>query len=497
VKTILANSISTEFINSQEGYVDESVERGPRLTYLNSGKLAAHFQYCSPNLEEYQNEKHLEVIANEYSSNLPQINSYLAAEILTESPCEQLRRSWQHFFKPRLERIISQRNFEIPALFPGPTVRAANKDKGDLGKHQRGTLFYEQYIDMLGFEGGLPSILSGEKNAIRTNPLKCLESNWAWMYIDEPQLLSIVPSATFDNLPSAHIDKYLRCTAESLLSYLSANDLSVERVLNLVHKSWTTDNAHYSKIALQAAEQIIESVKAQITLDVILPFMFELEAMTSVLSCLSKLEVIASGTFDGNWIDIAALPVLSCRGSELCNEDRLFQELLKLPKHRFAPLLVSESGNVCDGNHRLTAVWIWNLLKTCIDCNWDLVDLQFQQNVAAYLSTQEMKQRAVSVHQALNHLGAFLQDSYKRELLQKQLVPNIRRFNKIETLPVVMLPEYLSSAVIKDLYDDKGVRIRVQPHICELMMDQNNTVLPARGTYHFADCVPLPWFRVV
>ena len=474
--------------------------RGAEFAYLAEHLNAEYFPYHNPDIEQYQHEKHLEVITTTCGLDATSTANGVLPMPPALTSSEHLFRLWQYFFKPRLERIISRGNCNAAALFPGHIVSVFASDHNrKTGRHYRGLLFYEQYLDLLNFGGGLPSAIGGKAKQPRIAAMVRRNLDWPWRFINEPELSSVFPDTELDEVSSMDAEKYLRRVGKLIFSLTSEQTPWIEHALRLVHQLWTTAEPSYTLEALVVMEQVVSCIKSYIYQDTILPLMFELEAMASLLSYLGKLNVFASGMFFGNWIEVAAVSVTDCRGSELCNGERLFQELLKLPEHRFAPLVVNEYGIVSDGNHRLTAVWIWNLLHACRNCNWDLNDMQFQQRVADHFLEQQQVSglHNVSIYEALGHLGEFLNDSHKRDVLQWQFASEVQRFKKIETVPVVLLPEYLSSAVIKDLYDDAGTRVRAQPHVYEFMAKEPRAVLPARGTYHFADCTPLPWFKAL
>ena len=64
-------------------------------------------------------------------------------------------------------------------------------------------------------------------------------------------------------------------------------------------------------------------------------------------------------------------------------------------------------------------------------------------------------------------------------------------------LPVVLLSEYLSQAVVKGLYDEGIEIVRACPSLYEEMASDQLLVLPPRASYHFTDAALLPWFKVL
>jgi hypothetical protein len=192
---------------------------------------------------------------------------------------------------------------------------------------------------------------------------------------------------------------------------------------------------------------------------------------------------------------VGRFPIGDCRASELCVQERLLDELNTLSTRGFAPLVINEFGTISDGNHRLTASWIWNILAQCLDCQWDLSDIAFQRRVARIVSNEKIE--PVSLHEALRHIALLLQNSSTQEMLNCRLRNRIRQTNLIKELPIVLLSEYSAVPVAKHLYDNGTANVRVRPGLYQALSRNSMAVLPARGQYHFTDCAPLPWFNVL
>ena len=59
-----------------------------------------------------------------------------------------------------------------------------------------------------------------------------------------------------------------------------------------------------------------------------LPLLFELEAFASYSTMVEKLDVVASGFFDGRWLDVARMKIEDIKATEQCRTDRLLDELI-------------------------------------------------------------------------------------------------------------------------------------------------------------------------
>ncbi|MEZ4544398.1 MAG: hypothetical protein R3C24_10895 [Cyanobacteriota/Melainabacteria group bacterium] len=45
---------------------------------------------------------------------------------------------------------------------------------------------------------------------------------------------------------------------------------------------------------------------------------------------------------------------------------------------RTAPVVINEHESIADGNHRLTAAWLWNLLNASVKTCWKIDDTNFK-----------------------------------------------------------------------------------------------------------------------
>lgn len=223
------------------------------------------------------------------------------------------------------------------------------------------------------------------------------------------------------------------------------------------------------------------------------PFLYELDAFAAFASCLALVTPVAAGVYGQTWLEVASAPVGACRASEFCLPERVLEELANLPARRFAPVVLNEHMCVTDGNHRLTAVWIWNMLHATLDCRWQLDNQTWQQALAAF-AVQANWQPALGA-EALTHLGQFAGASDKLARLDA-LRPALQALGPIATLPVTMLPEYLAGAVDKALYEKDGALVHISPQLYATIASRQDCLLPARLPYHFTDTVELPWFSL-
>ena len=167
--------------------------------------------------------------------------------------------------------------------------------------------------------------------------------------------------------------------------------------------------------------------------------------------------MIGGGIFAANWVEVARLPLSAFCPTELCETDRLLEELINLVQRGFAPIVVNEDMCVADGNHRLAAAWLWNLFCSTSELNWDLGDQIFQLKVADFIRTRLVQ--PVLIHEVLDHLASLLSDSDSKQLLEESIRRHVSPSRQIESLLATLLPEYLSGAVVKAPYD-RGMAIR-------------------------------------
>jgi hypothetical protein len=284
---------------------------------------------------------------------------------------------------------------------------------------------------------------------------------------------------------------------------------AIAELLEIVSKAWFQSKAGQSPVtwndkALSAARQAIVKYEQSIEEDNLLPFLFELEGMTSHITLNDNRSIFARGVFAGNFIEVSMMPLVSINATEFCVEERLLDETINLTSRGFAPVIINEYNLVADGNHRLTASHLWNILKFAQDLDWCLENGDFQKRVASYpeavkkgLLKQDGRLNSISLHQCLSHLARYLSRPDWRARLVSHIKPLLRKHDFIDELPVVVLPEYSSGAVVKSLYDEGIARQRACPSIYEALWKDENLVLPPRASYHFTDSALLPWFTVL
>jgi hypothetical protein len=507
--------------------------------------------YSVPELEQYQNQKNIQVVSTNQDPLFFGNNEQSDSKIEVGVAAHRL------FFTLRLEEAIACRqaadsNSEqsaaaCPTYFPGAVIPSAG------GAHckefERGNLLFDQFKYLLSFDQEMLSRIGsyGSSDCTSWNApaaplpsrLFCQEANWSdpwlWQYLDAPRLYFIhqAPGVAGVDLPVARLtteesasDAVViaqRATAIGALAQACSallarsvkenySDESLTSLLALISNAWFNPSSGIAPVswdstALAEARLMLERYvgqEAAINADNILPFLFELEAMVSHISLGEKRESFARGVFAGNFIDVSLAPLTSIKATEFCVRERLFDEVINLSSRGFAPVVINEYGLVADGNHRLTAAYVWNVLKYAQDLEWSLDNVEFHKRIAAFPAAVEaglLKTNSavspVSLHQALGHLASFLCRPDWRARLNTYTRPLLKRHDFIHELPVVMLPEYLSGAVVKSLYDEGEKIERACPSIYEAMSLNEHLVLPPRASYHFTDAALLPWFTVL
>jgi hypothetical protein len=485
--------------------------------------------YSVPALEAYRAQKNIHVVSN---SNIEEGN-LVFGNVRPGAPAAKKPSSTSKaFFARRLEMSLTTASDEsaalvkdwAPSYFPGSLIPGPGGTT--CAEVARGNLLFAQFQYLVAFDDETRNRIA--QLSINTKPtpslsrLFCREEAsseaWLWQYVEEPKLYSLhqAPLPKSDTTPGpAQVLTILKATAASLLQAAAAQNFdqrSVSNILTLVAQAWFSPSSGLSPVtwgegAVSESRAALVRYQKTITEQNILPFIFELEAMASHLSLGEEREdrkSFARGVFAGNYIEVAMAPVTSIKPTEFCVRDRLFDEVINLSSRGFAPVVINEYGLVADGNHRLTAAYVWNILKYCQDLEWCLDNEQFQRRVAAFAGAVQkglLKTKSpvspISLHQALSHLSYFLCRPDWRARLNSYTRPLLKRHDFISDLPVVVLPEYLSGAVVKSLYDD-GERIeRACPSMYEAMSLNNHLVLPPRASYHFTDAALLPWFIVL
>lgn len=468
--------------------------------------------YSVPAVAQYENQKKIQVVTK--SDPLGFSVDYKHTDHHSDA-------AEKSFFALRLEMALGLASAEPPSYFPGAIIPGPGG--ATCAEVSRGNLLFEQFKYLLKFDGEMTARLSYYSKGKYQSPPRPLrlfscevaqQESWLWEYIDEPRLYFLhqarYPQSNRQDQQQALAN--LADVAATLLDETYREGLSapaIRQLLSLINDAWfapisSAKPINWSPDALAQAGRALALQKKAITRANLLPFLFELEALASHLSLSEGNASFARGVFAGNFIEVAMAPITTMKATEFCVRERLFDELINLSSRGFAPVVINEYGLVADGNHRLTASYVWNVLKYCQDLEWCLDNSAFQKRVAGFATAVKnglLKQpgtvSAVSLHEALNHLSYFLRRPDWRSRLISYTRPLLRRHDFIDELPVIVLPEYLSGAVVKANYDDGIATERACPSIYEAMHLNDHLVLPPRASYHFTDAALLPWFTVL
>lgn len=420
---------------------------------------------------------------------------------------------WLAFYEMRLQAALSG---ETPStsFFPGDTIPGPGG--GSCQDIYRGSLMSSQFFNLFDFTAGTPET---QRLGQFTQPPRYAAQKtelWPWAHAERPDNLVFVDMQTLGEeiLQSAASSRqtksneqiqsnaqnqkhiYKKQLEDTCLTLLADYKNNLPDILLTIHTAWSDAPAVcYSQESLEEANRALATLMPKLNRDNLLDVLFELEALSSYSTYVGKSNIFASGMFAGNWLEVSLAPLRSIRATEFCVRERLFDELLNLTSQRYAPIVINEFGSVSDGNHRLTASWLWNLLKFTSDCNWSLEDTYFQQKIGRFIS--EFQPGPISTHEILGHLAFFLSNPECRSRLKNQVKRLISRHGFISEVPVVLLPEYSSSTVIKDKYDAGLGIVRLAPSLYHALQVDPSLVLPPRASYHFTDSALLPWFSVL
>ncbi len=393
-------------------------------------------------------------------------------------------------FTARINGALHSSHANSPAMFPGtsPVLASLNSSQeqhpGKIAGSYRQFLMIQQFCAQFTTSG-----------AHQTNQTVALSDSWRWKYIKQPAVLELgFPQQIFKQNKIADQDaiKQLRnCLRDRQWDVLSPNHL--QQLFPLVRNSWAAGTAtSYSNSAIDLVCSVLQDLLQTAETCPSLELLFELEMLCSYATLLEEMQPLACGIFGGSWLDIGTMSLSQLHGTERCQIRRLLDELHNLSQGRTAPVIINENFCVADGNHRVAAVWLWNMLHICKSTNWSLEDDSFQHAISNYIAEHLTPTTLVSLHEALHYLGIILSDPGSEKLLTKHLRPRICNLY-FDALPVVPLLEYCSLAVIAREYE-AGRYSRLDPAVYELLTRTPGATLPARACYHFADRVPLPWF---
>jgi hypothetical protein len=453
--------------------------------------------FSEPYKETYKEEKGIELCFKRVLYT-PRSTSHLLPRNTTDLAgwSAASERRWRYLFGPRIQAILDYRlDQDLPAAFTGsPPIldRLLGDSTTGISSYAGNKLHYHQWLQF--------AAVSPKPDCFVIGPmLTNLHANlpWPWLYLDRPHLIQVHPVNYNRQASTTPDSNSLFNETDSLrhqLLNVATSSSSIESLLAAVHQSWYADSRPtFSPLSQKIAQIILDCQLPGLNPDLLLPILFELEAFASYSTMVDGLPLVASGFFDGRWLDIASMKIEDIRATEQCHSNRLFSELISLIHGRTAPIIINEYGCVADGNHRLTAAWIWNLLSACPQCNWELENDEFERAISRYVSQYSGSMGLVSIHEALSHLAYFLSDERYRARLILELKDS-RQIFEIGELPVIAIPEYRSLTIIGEEFDRHQRYVRFGPNIYELLSNQSNTVLPARACYHFTDRVPLPWF---
>jgi hypothetical protein len=404
--------------------------------------------FRSPDLSAYERQKDLITVSN------------WGADVQTpRTPAKAV-------FLRRIDCALRRRPDQAPNIFPGNLVPQPGTASTFV---DRGILFYEQYrfYKQWGLYASPPPILSVTPIDPRTP--------WPWRW-ERPNLFLLKESS------GAHQEA---ATTEHAFAF--------DRV-RLLRDCLTYQYSAQSLEFLRRLTMQALSIKDR---DPALLVLFEIEAAASFLTFTERMPVLLEAESGRNWTAVYCMPLLQIRQTELCETERIFDELFNLGRVRFAPIVVNEYSTIADGNHRFTSAWIWNVLRQCLSQSWNLDCKEFQDAIWAAMNRLDLFSVPTTAHEVLFHLGVLLSRYDIAATLEARLKPVLRHGSDIAQVPVVLLPEYLSGAADKGLYDAGTAVKRAHPAIYRTIAEAPNTVLPARASYHYTDCVPLPWFDVI
>lgn len=405
---------------------------------------------------------------------------------------EAEERRWRQLFGKRIASVFNRSTKrDFPEVFPGSAI-------SNIGA---GSSQFERYQRILSTRGAKYAP-NWEMTAISG---ASTHSRWPWLYVDKPLISVLNPDVMYTWLdPAPPRSKLLADKLPQLARSRNYSLDEIRSVLELVHCEWAKAlNPFYDLKALSLCREILAQElhrdKYRSTPEAI-ELIFELEAYAFYSSILNRYKSIFTGEYQGLWLEIVLVPLAVMKPTELCQPDRLFDELRNLYLGRTAPVVINEHESVADGNHRLTAAWLWNLLNASVKTSWKIDDTAFQKAIADFIEGHKGEISPVTVHEVLRHLATILEDESRASFLEDQIKPWLRRHrmqSRIESLPAVVLTTYNGLAAIAESYDSRQEITRFEPGIYEALLNLKSKVLPPRACYHFADRVPLPWFALV
>lgn len=407
-------------------------------------------------------------------------------------------RRWHNLFGPRIQVAINNNSNFVPTLFPGaaPALDVIdNLPVSNFDAPASGQLYYDQFRRISTFQK-----LSNRKSIKwRTVPFFSVEP-WVWRYVEHPHLMQVTleehtKDITFESQMTDKLDTLWNLLKNVHLINSADPVAATNRLCKAIHTLWSnTASQPYEETHLHTASEVLFRQTLNNKTVSLLPLLFELEAFLTYCTTIKQIQPLTFELFGSCWLDIGTMSLQNLRATEQCQSAQLFKAILNIANGNSAPIIVNEYGCVADGNHRLIAAWIWNILAECQSYKWSLSDDEFQEAISKCVRSAQIN--PVVMQQALHHLGFYLDN----ELCRRLLIDNLQRMpqmSHIEELPVVPMMEYSTIALVGKNYDQSKKHIQFDPNTYELLSKNNNMVLAAKACYHFADTVPLPQFSFI
>ena len=430
-----------------------------------------------PFIADYEIQKELNVIKNENKACLSQIRpTGLLIDLYQEKS-----RLFRHinFFARRMDFILSNNSCSMATPFPGHSIAG---HKG-YGIRYRGSTAFEQYQIRL-----QQAHKNYAHNKTRIDLLNKEDIFWPWQKITKPSIKLIEPPIEFVYPNDAAKLNY------SLSKLLEQPQHNVLQILRHVHSAWSSAvSAEYDDTSIFLVRKVLGRIPLDLHQDILLALIFELEFFASYLTQIKTQMPFLGGIFADTWIDVCHRKIEDCRITELCETKRILDELTNLSARGFAPVVINEWNCIADGNHRVIASWIWNILCACATDNWSIYDEAFVHSVSKFILNNSNKMGPLAIHESLRHLAIILNNNSLPHAIKSNAKPN----NRIDCLPSVLVLEYCSGAVLKEAYDAENSIVFVSPIAYEQMSKNSNLILSERAIYHFTDCAPLPWFELI
>jgi hypothetical protein len=381
---------------------------------------------------------------------------------------------WRHVYAPRISRIDGNEVL-VPGLFPGQSPAISQSYGKENFALER----------LRAFEAHHFFAKKGISSKPKTIALEA--TSWKWQHLSRAKFEPVLCADISQAQSICALEKEIIAVAREV-----TDKQAMVQLFDYIHMVWSAGPAlEYDQtaldIALQAFPRGVDSRSVAIVL--------ELEEFASYCTLRAKFDLVTSGFYCEKWVDVAAQPVETIRASEKCWPGRIVQELENISQGRIAPLLVNEFGCVADGNHRLAAAWIWNMLHHCRELDWQTGCASFEAILERFIKSKPVSHSALAVANALEGLSSILNSRESRQHLLR--LKDLIQLHRIERLPVVPILSYNGLAVDRHSFESGGKLERFAPkHYVDLQND-SNTFLPARACYHFADRVPLPWFSIL